>query len=64
MILMKGFSSKDELILFVLDLYYFGSVYQLSFMRQLSDSDLAQEIKKLTRGEMELYVENKNYFLR
>lgn len=61
---MKGFSSKDELILFVLDLYYFGSVYQLSFMRQLSDSDLAQEIKKLTRGEMELYVENKNYFLR
>ena len=61
---MKGFSSKDELILFVLDLYYFGSVYQLSFMRQLSDSDLAQEIKKLTRGEMELYVENKKYFLR
>lgn len=61
---MKGFSSKDELILFVLDLYYFGSVYQLSFMRQLSDSDLAQEIKKLTRGEMELYVENKNYFLK
>lgn len=61
---MKGFSSKDELILFVLDLYYFGSVYQLSFMRQLSDNDLAQEIKKLTRGEMELYVENKNYFLR
>ena len=61
---MKGFSSKDELILFVLDLYYFGSVYQLSFMRHLSDSDLAQEIKKLTRGEMELYVENKNYFLR
>ena len=61
---MKGFSNKDELILFVLDLYYFGSVYQLSFMRQLSDNDLAQEIKKLTRGEMELYVENKNYFLR
>ena len=61
---MKGFSSKDELILFVLDLYYFGSVYQLSFMRQLSDNDLAQEIKKLTKGEMELYVENKNYFLR
>ena len=61
---MKGFSNKDELILFVLDLYCFGFVYQLSFMRQLSDSDLAQEIKKLTRGEMELYVENKNYFLR
>ena len=61
---MKGFSSKDELILFVLDLYCFGFVYQLSFMRQISDNDLAQEIKKLTRGEMELYVENKNYFLR
>ena len=60
---MMYFNSRDELIMWVLDKFYYGYIFRMCELTNLSDIALSKEIKQITRNEMRMGKENNVYFL-
>ena len=60
---MMFFNSRDEMILWLIDNFFYGYMYKFSEMTNMSDNRLKREIKKLTKGKMSMFKENNVYFL-
>ena len=60
---MVEFQSRNEMILWLIDNFFYGYMYKFSEMANMSDNRLKKEIKKLTKGKMDMFKENNKYFL-
>ena len=60
---MLEFRSRNEMILWLIDNFFYGYMYKFSEMTNMSDSRLKKEIEKLTKGKMNMFKENSKYFL-
>lgn len=60
---MVEFQSRNEMILWLIDNFFYGYMYKFSEMTNMSDNRLKKEIKKLTKGKMNMFKENNVYFL-
>ena len=60
---MVEFKNRDEMILWVIDNYFFGYTYKVYDMTNMSDNRLKKEIEKMTKGKMNMFKENSKYFL-
>lgn len=60
---MVEFQSRNEMILWLIDNFFYGYMYKFSEMANMSDNRLKKEIEKMTKGEMNMFKENSVYFL-
>lgn len=60
---MMFFNSRNELIMWVIDRFYYGYMFKMSELVNLNDKTLAKEIKKITKNEMKMGKQNNRYFL-
>ena len=60
---MVKFQSRNEMILWLIDNFFCGYMYKFSEMANMSDNRLKKEVKKLTKGKMNMFKENNVYFL-
>lgn len=57
------FNNRDELIIWVIDNFFYGYTFKICELINLSDESLAKEIKQITRNEMRMGKQNNKYFL-
>lgn len=60
---MVEFKSRDEMILWVIDNFFFGYTYKVYDMTNMSDLRLSREITYMTGGKMKMRKKNNEYFL-
>ena len=60
---MVEFRSRNEMILWLIDNFFYGYMYKFSEMANMSDNRLKKEIEKMTKGKMNMIKENSVYFL-
>ena len=60
---MMEFRSRNEMILWLIDNFFYGYMYKFSEMTNMSDNRLKKEIEKLTKGKINMFKENNVYFL-
>jgi hypothetical protein len=60
---MVEFQSRNEMILWLIDNFFYGYMYKFSEMANMSDNRLKKEIEKMTKGKMNMFKKNSVYFL-
>lgn len=60
---MIEFKNRDEMILWVIDNFFFGYTYKLYDMTNMSDLRLSREITYMTGGKMKMRKKNNVYIL-
>lgn len=60
---MIEFETRGEMILLVIDNYYFGYTYKIYDMTNMSDLKLSREITYMTHDRMKMRKKNNKYYL-
>lgn len=60
---MVRFNSREEMVVWVINNYFYGYTWKLIELIKLSDKRLSREISRITKGEMKMGKENNKYFL-
>ena len=60
---MIEFETRGEMILWVIDNYYFGYTYKIYDMTNMNDLKLSREITYMTHDRMKMRKKNNKYYL-
>ena len=58
------FGTKEEMILWIVDTYYCSFMFMFSRLENLSNNRLAEEIEKITHGDLKLVIDKDKYILK
>ena len=58
------FRTKEEMILWIVDTYYCSFMFMFSRLENLSNNRLAEEIEKITHGDLKLVIDKDKYILK
>ena len=58
------FGTKEEMILWIVDTYYCSFMFMFSRLESLNNNRLAEEIEKITHGDIKLVIDNDKYILK
>ena len=60
---MMSFISRNEMILWVVDNYFYGYMYKITDLICMNDKNLANEIEKISKGDLKMVKKGNRYFL-
>ncbi len=58
-----SFSNRSELILWVIDNYFYGYMYKMTDLICMNDENLATEITEVSKGDLKMFKKDNEYFL-